>query len=613
MLDSPVDEIKSRLDLIDIISEYFPMKQAGANYKALCPFHKEKSPSFMASKEKQIWHCFGCGEGGDLFGFVMKMEGLEFPDALKLLAAKAGVKLKRQDPQLQSKKNALYDICDLSARFFHELLLKHPKAQIARDYIKKRGLKVDTVAGWQIGYSPDSWDVLLNFLKQKGFSESDIFAAGMAVKKEGDGQTAQQGMGLARYYDRFRNRLMFPIKDVHGNVVGFTARVLDETRDKMGKYINTPQTAIYDKGRLLYGLDKAKTQIRKQNLAVLVEGNMDCISSHEAGVSNVVASSGTALTLDQVALLKRFSENIALAFDADLAGENASLRGIEIALQQGLNIKVITIPEGKDPDDCIRNNPQDWIEAIKNAVSIMDYYFARTLNGLDMTKAENKKGAAKFLLSRISRLPDRIEQAHYLQKLSSAINVSESVLREALPKSSQGGAPGAARTTVGALAQSAASAPVKIDRQKQLSDLFLALLQSTKRDEAIEKIDEEEMAPGPGLDLYKNLKKYYSQNNQTSIDQGVFWQNWQQNLTDKTLIDYNNQLSLFLDKEFDPGTNLAKELDKIILELKRFYLARQSQQISGELRQAESSGNKEKISSLTLKFNQISRELSSLN
>ncbi|MBI3626615.1 toprim domain-containing protein [Candidatus Uhrbacteria bacterium] len=224
----------------------------------------------------------------------------------------------------------------------------------------------------------------------------------MAVKKE-RGAVAVSRQDTASYYDRFRNRLMFPIKDLHGHVVGFTARVLDETKDKMGKYINTPQTPIYDKSRIVFGLDKAKPEIRKQNLAVLVEGQMDCITSHEAGVTNVVASSGTALTQPQVALIKRFTENLALSFDADAAGENASLRGIDIAQAEGCNVKIVTIPGGKDPDECIRHNPLDWSDAISKAKPIMDYYFDRTLISLDPTKAEDKKAGAKFLLGKIAR------------------------------------------------------------------------------------------------------------------------------------------------------------------------------------------------------------------
>lgn len=593
MLSSPVEEIKSRLDLIDTISEYFPLKQAGANFRALCPFHKEKSGSFMASKEKQIWHCFGCGEGGDIFGFVMKIEGLDFPDTLRLLATKAGVKLQKQDPKVIGTRNKLYDVTELSAKFFHELLLKHPKAEIARAYIKKRGLKPETVNSWRLGYSPDSWDVLNKFLKSRGFNDQEIFAAGMTVKKDRE----------SGFYDRFRNRLMFPINDVHGNVVGFTARVLDETKDKMGKYINSPQSGIYDKGRLLFGLDRAKQDIRKQNLAVLVEGNMDCISSHEAGVTNVVASSGTALTQDQTVLLKRFSENVALSFDADAAGENAALRGIDIALQQGMNIKVVTIPEGKDPDDCIRHNPADWSTAIKNAQSIMDYYFTRALNGLDLSSAQAKKNAAKFLLTQMAKMPDQIEQSHYIQKLSSAINVSESILRSSLPSKT-------AAKPVAKPEQKIASGD--IDRHKMLSERLIALVLANKDLKTFGDIKIEMVTGELPMGLYKELQNYYNQTTNSSLDESSFWQNWPQKLTDPKLKNYHDQLGLYLDNELDPGTNLAKELAVTILEMKKLLVFRRAEAIAQDLKRAESSKDQEKIALLSKQSNEISKELNSL-
>ncbi len=605
MLSSPVDEIKTRLDLIETISGYITLKQAGANYKATCPFHKEKSPSFMASKEKQIWHCFGCGEGGDLFGFVMKMEGLEFPDALRLLAAKAGVKLQKQDPQILSKRNKLFDITEASARFFHELLLKHPKAEIARAYINKRALKPETVKDWQLGYSPDSWDVLLTFLKQKGFNEQDIFLAGMTVKK--DGRTG--------FYDRFRNRLMFPISDVQGNVAGFTARVLDETKDKMGKYINTPQTAIYDKGSMLYGLDKAKTAIRKQNQAVLVEGNMDCISSHQAGVKNVVASSGTALTQHQVTLLKRFSENVALSFDADAAGENAALRGIDVALSAGLNIKVVSVPEGKDPDDCIRHNPLDWLAAINGAKPIMEHYFSRTLRPADLTAAEGKKKAANFLLAKIARLSDRVERAYYVQKLAGAINIDEAVLYSAMPNRPAGSvaprpvaAPAGNQTTTRGQVKSQS-----IDRHKVLSELFVSLLPAVKDPALLGKIPANMLVEGLPADLYKNLQSYYNSNQEIASDKALFWKSWEDNLKEPTLINYKNQLNLFLDKEFEPGTSLIKELEITAFELKKLFFTRQREQLGIELRQAETLKDDKKITEILGRFSQVAKELNALN
>lgn len=610
---SPVDEIKSRLDLVDIITGYIQVRQAGTNFKAVCPFHQEKSPSFMISREKQIWHCFGCGEGGDLFGFVMKMEGLSFPDALRVLADKAGVKLEKQDPQVYSRRNTLYDVCEMASKFFHELLLKHPKAEIAREYIKKRGLKPETIEKWQLGYSPDSWDVLGNYLRAKGVAPEEIFAAGLTVKKD-RGAVAASANERPSYYDRFRNRLMFPINDIHGHVVGFTARVLDEVQDKMGKYINSPQTEIYDKGRMLFGLDKAKTDIRKQNLAVLVEGNMDCISSHEAGVTNVVASSGTALTLPQVTLIKRFTENLALSFDADDAGQNAALKGIEVAQAAGLNIKVVNIPDGKDPDDCIRHSPQDWVKAIQQAQPIMEYYFATALKKYDINKSEDKKNAAKFILTKISKMPEVIEQVHYVQKLAQLINVSERLLMNSLPKTAEPKTDANSPTNSNVQPSTSRSAmkPRNLDRHLALTETFLSLLMHTQKVEFIEQLSSDIIAPGPTQELYKNLETYYNQAKDLKLENVVFWQKWQENLQDNKLINYNNQLSLFLDKEFDPGTDLQKEIKLTISELKKLFLTKKREGIARELQRAESLHDEAKVLELSKFFSQVSGELNKL-
>ena len=320
------EEIKSKLDIVEVIREYVQLKPVGVNFTARCPFHRERTPSFVVSPERQIWRCFGCGKGGDVFSFVMEIEGLNFIEALRQLAPKAGVQLRSYNPQETSRRNRLLDAADLAAKYYHKVLLETPEAAGARQYLQQRGLKPETIAEWQIGYSRESWDDLFNFLKAKGFSEQEIFLAGLSVKKE-------QGVG---YYNRFRGRIMFPINDAAGNPVGFSARVSPEREatERMGKYINSPQTQIYDKSKILFGLDKAKNFIREAETAMVVEGQMDALSSHQAGFKNAVASSGTALSGDQIKLLKRYADNVLFAFDVDTAGQIAAERGIEQALGQ---------------------------------------------------------------------------------------------------------------------------------------------------------------------------------------------------------------------------------------------------------------------------------------
>lgn len=418
------DQIKERLDLVDIIREYVPeLKKAGISWKARCPFHNEKTPSFVVSPEKGIWHCFGCHEGGDIFAFIKKAEGLEFPDALRLLAKRAGVKLEAVNHQEESERSRILTILNLASQWYHAALLKSKSGEQARQYLANRGVTEKTQAEWQLGFAPDAWDGLLKYLQSRGFREQEILKTGLLVASDRGSQ-----------YDRFRYRLLFPITDVHGAVVGFTARKLRD-EDVGGKYINTPETIVYHKSQVLYGLSKAKQAVRKEDLAVIVEGNMDCIASHQAGITNVVAASGTALTPEQVKLLKRFTKNICLAFDPDAAGQAALVRGLEVAWQEEMSIQVAPLPAGLDPDALIKKNPDDWRQLISTRQNFMDWLFVKVSQENDLTTGAGKKQAGKILLSWISRLPDAIEQTHYLQLLSTRINVSEAVLRQVLSRS----------------------------------------------------------------------------------------------------------------------------------------------------------------------------------
>jgi DNA primase len=421
-MSTPTEEIKSMLTADQVVGEYVKLTQAGQNWKGLCPFHNEKTPSFVVSPERNIWHCFGCGEGGDIFTFVMKMEGVEFSEALKILAKKAGVELKAQNPKETNHKNRLLDINDLAKNFFIQQFNNSSENDFVKIYLNKRKMSNESIDDFEIGYSPDSWDALLKFLTKNGYKEREIVDAGLLVEKSG-------GSG---YYDRFRNRLMFPINNIHGQTVGFSARSLN--KDESAKYINSPQTQIYNKSEILYGLDKAKTETRKRNYMVLVEGQMDLISAHGVGSVNAVATSGTALAKEQVNILKRYTDNLMFAFDSDQAGQNAIKRGIDIALRTGMNIKVILIPGGKDPDECIKENKEDWFKALKNAKSIMDYYFDETLESVDVSTVEGKKKASKVLLPIINNVADLVEQDHYIKKLSQALGVGEGVLKETLEK-----------------------------------------------------------------------------------------------------------------------------------------------------------------------------------
>ncbi len=407
----PSEEIKSRLDIADVLSGYIKLNKVGGSYRALCPFHNEKSPSLYLSIPKQIWHCFGCGEGGDIFKFVMKMEGVEFVEALRILAKKAGVVLKAQDPKLANERTMVQDVCAQAVRFFRNNLESTQGAE-ALAYLKERGLTDETIQEFQVGYAQSSWDGLYNFLTMKGYKPDVIEKAGLILVSE--------KTGTKKYFDRFRDRIMFPIADANGTVVAFTGRYVKKREDE-GKYVNSPQTLLYNKSAILYGIDKAKQEVRRHNSIVLMEGQMDLIMAWQDGVRNTAAVSGTAFTREQLSLIKRYTPNITLLFDADVAGDTATQKSIALAQGAGFNITVVRQADGKDPADFVLAHPGKLGEYIAKAVSIMDYYFESTFAKHDSKSVEGKKEIAKVLLTQIKKIPNQIEAHHWLEQLSTRL------------------------------------------------------------------------------------------------------------------------------------------------------------------------------------------------
>ena len=443
---SIINEVKQKTDIVEVISDYVSLQKAGRNFKALCPFHSEKHPSFFVFPEQQTWHCFGaCGTGGDVFSFIMKREGVDFSQALRLLAQRAGITL--SSPEIQTsaedkEKERLFQINEATAEFYHHLLLNTKAGELARNYLSHRKVTLESANRFHLGFSPDSWEALKNFLASKGYEEKELLKAGLIIEKEGGGS-----------YDRFRNRLMFPIYDIQGRVTGFGARALDES---LPKYINSPQTPIFDKSSSLYAIDKARPTIRQKNLIIIVEGYMDAIAAHQHGFQNVVASMGTSLTEKQVDVAKRLSKNIALALDADAAGEEATLRSAEMLAQSldkkvipvptwsGLvkyeniidtEIKVIPLPRGKDPDEVIGEDPTLWQNLVEQAPPMLDFAFHSVISKVDINKVKDKSLAIQKLLPLVGEVKDPLRQAHYRQKLARSLKVSETTLTAALKKS----------------------------------------------------------------------------------------------------------------------------------------------------------------------------------
>ncbi len=420
----PSEEIKSKIDIIEVVSSYIKLTKAGNNYKALCPFHNENSPSFFVSSEKQIFNCFGCGKGGDMFKFVMEIEGVDFVDALRILAKKTGVILKKENKELSSERSLLQEICVEATRYFVKNL-NSDIGKIAKEYLKKRGLKESFVEEFKLGYALSSWDGLYNFLVLKGYKAEMIEKAGLIFSSFKSGRK--------KYFDRFRDRIMFPISDTNGYIVGFTGRYLTK-KENEGKYVNSPQTLIFDKSSILYNLEKAKLYIKKENFTFLVEGQMDVVAMWQDGIKNVVASSGTALTPNQVKLLKRYSNNIKIAFDADDAGDTATKRGIDVARMANMNIGIIRILDGKDPADFVLSHPGELKALSENSISVMDYYFNSALSKYNPNILEDKKKIASEILPHIKKTANKIELYHWLDKLSQVIKSDIRYLEDELRK-----------------------------------------------------------------------------------------------------------------------------------------------------------------------------------
>lgn len=416
-----LEEIKARLTIEDVVSQYIQLQKAGRNFKGLCPFHNEKTPSFMVSPDKGLAYCFGCQKGGDIFKFVQLIENIEFPEAVKILAERAGVKLPTFSKESQEKKTQTFEINEEVTRFYQENLVKNREK---KEYLIQRGVNEAIINAFRLGYAPDSFEETYKFLLTKGFSKAEIVNSGLAGSKD---------TNSSELYDRFRGRIIFPITNVLGKVIAFGGRTLKEEKTE-AKYLNSPDSPTYNKSLVLYALDKAKESIRQLNQVIIVEGYMDVIASHQAGIKNVVASSGTALTKEQIKLLKRYTQNFIFAFDTDEAGKNAARRAIDLAIESDVNIRIAIVPNGKDPDECIRADLDLWKKTLKEAVSVVDFTLKDLIQRFDLKTIEGKKKIIQEILPLIKKYPNTIEKEEYLKYIANFLQVNEKTLRTEMLK-----------------------------------------------------------------------------------------------------------------------------------------------------------------------------------
>jgi len=578
---SPIDEIKSRLDIVEVIGSYIKLKKTGANYRALCPFHSEKNPSFFVSPARQIWHCFGCSKGGDIFGFIKEIEGVEFGDALRILAQRAGVELKPRSPEWQkfkTERQRLYEICELATKFFEKQLEGSSLGKETKKYLLGRGIKEESIKKWRIGYSPDTWSGLSDFLVSQDYKNEEIEKAGLSLKNE-------QGS----YYDRFRGRIIFPIFDLNSQVIGFGGRIFQKS-DEVAKYINTPNTLLYDKSRILYGLDKAKVEIRKKDFCLLVEGYTDVILAHQAGFENTASVSGTALTPYQLVILKRYSENLFLSFDMDIAGDSATKRGIDLAQLRGFNLKIITLPKDEDPADVISKNPKEFEKLVNNSLSILDFYFQNAFSQFDKARPEGKREISKILLPVIKRIPNKIEQSFWVSRLAKNLEVKEENVEEELKKIKL------EEEALGLEPEEIINRANTKSRKELLEERLITLL--LKRPENLNLI--EDIPAGHPISYFSPKGKEILLNLKNSEAS--------ENLSGETK-DFFNYLALKSEVEDLDEKEIEPEIKFCLKEIQSLEIKSKLNEISKEIKKAEEEKNFEKIKKLTQEFSQYAKEI----
>ena len=546
----------------------------------------------MVSPERQLWKCFGCGKGGSIFDFVMEIEGIEFGDALKILAQRAGIELKKIDPKLKTERTRLYEICELANRFFIKQMEASSTGKEMQKYLIGRGLKAKTIKDWQIGYAPNQWRSLKDFLNKQGYPNQEISKTGLVIETE-------KNTSHDKYYDRFRDRIIFPIRDINGVVIGFTGRENpNNPDDRMGKYMNIPNTLLYDKSRAIYGLNKAKLEIKKKNLCILVEGQTDVIMSHQAGFVNVIASSGTALTDQQLVIIKRYTENLSIAFDTDLAGEMATKRGIDLALKFGFNTKVISLPDNQDPAGYIQKNPSLWEKAVGKAQNLIEFYLNNAILRNDPETVEGKKEISKSVLPMIKKISNKVEQAHWLQKTASKLKVQESVLIEEMEKIKDS-------DLEGGFSSLNKNIEVISSRNKtdELEEYVIGLL-LMKNDNFKEcKKEASYLFTDPGLEeIFKILKKSKGKKVNLKDLKKKIPSDLASNLDE---LSFKIEAQMSLTDEFD----LNKEIKFCFNQLKKRYFHNKLNYLNLAIKEAEDKQNKSSIKKLTAEFNKLSKQM----
>lgn len=579
MQNNQVEEVKNKTDIVSIISEYIEVKKAGRNYKANCPFHGEKTPSFMISPELQMYKCFGCGKSGDVFTFIEEHEGMEFGEALKYLAEKAGVKLIFSNNDNHSDRERIIEVNNSAQKFFEYALNNHPEAKRVFEYLKKdRGLNEESIKKFNIGYSPNDFKALSNYLIQKkNYNINDLEKTGLLAGSKG------------RLFDRFKGRVIFPLFDHRGEVVGFAGRILPWDKQDMAKYINSPETAVYHKSKVLYGLNITKGEIRNSKFAIIVEGELDMISSYQAGIKNVIAIKGSALTEDQIRLINRFCQKIVLCLDSDTAGDEAAKRGAISAINLGFEVKVAHIKSYKDPDEAARKDPEAYRTAISEAVDIWDFLINQIFNKYDMGTGNGKASISREIIPLLQLIEDKIVQSYYIENVARRLSVPVDAVLGQISKQDV--------SNSSANIETYKVVDTKRDRRQIIEErLLLNLL--TNEPQKIFNIEISSLFSSIFiLKVISNLDTFFK--TKKTFDMSTF-----SSFLPSELKSYFSEIILN-NEENEDQTRLIKELKKIILK-------QTMEDLGLKIRESEAKTESDKVSEYQKEYSEIAKKLSAL-
>jgi DNA primase len=586
MTDS-VEEIKDKIEIASLIGGYVDLKKAGKNFKGLCPFHSEKTPSFTVSNEIQRYKCFGCGESGDIFTFLEKYEGMDFFEALTFLADKAGVKLETANFDKKNYKDRLFKINEVVSKFYSYILTKHPAGQIALKYLEGRGINLPEIQKFKIGFSPGNQPLAIKkfVIERNKISVSDLQELGIIYQTE-------RGP-----VDRFKGRIIFPLADHRGNIIGFAGRILPEfDNGRTGKYINSPETPLYHKSSVLYGLDTTKSDIKKTNKAVIVEGELDMISSWKAGIKNIVAIKGTALTTEQIKLVSRYGQELILALDADSAGSNASRRGIEIAEKEGVTVKVAVLEKYKDPDEAARSDPEYLKNCIENPTGIWDFLIDMETKNVDNPTGTDVVRLSRSLVPILNSINDKIVQAHYIEVVARKLNVDSSAVARQL---------GEGKNEAVNQVEDQTTGTKKKDRKTQLEERLIALMLEYAPDKLLKKGVHRYFLSPFAKRLYEEFLSFRQKYKKFEVDGFT-------KFLPAELTEGYSDLVLETGDKFDDKFSFEVEYKVIIHELKEITYRDKMKKLSVQIFESEKQNDSDRLAVLKQKFQKVAKKLSKL-